>query len=204
MLTKEQTNILAGYIDKSRITLPGLCDDLLDHFCCFVEEEMEKGTPFDAAFAKAKHQICPNGPQEIEMEAVYLLTPQKIKIMKKIVYAIGLISAMTLSLGFLFKMQRYPGTIELLNTGLYGLVFVFLPLLAALKYRRIYNTVISEKLKLIAGYSSALLFATGVVLRMQDLAAAGMYVQLTGFALFTFAFLPALFFSMYKKSLEKL
>jgi hypothetical protein len=82
-LSDEKIDFIRAEIDKSAISLQSLKDDLLDHFCCFVEHEMRRGLTFEEAFAKALREVCPNGLDEIQRETIFLLTTPKIMVLKK-------------------------------------------------------------------------------------------------------------------------
>lgn len=202
MLSDEHTSKIKEEIDKSSITIESLKDDLLDHFCCFVEEEMKWGISFQEAYLKATKQICPNGFDEIQKETIFLLNSKKIIIMKKALYFIGLGSAMSMSLGFLFGILHMPGGDELTIYGLFVFALLFLPMLAIFQYKNIFSKIISEKLKVIFGFGSAILIAISILLKMQSLSDVGNILLITGILLFTFGHLPFLFFRMYKKSLN--
>lgn len=201
MLSDEHTHKIQAEIDKSRITIQSLKEDLLDHFCCFVEEEMKWGSSFHEAYLKATKQICPNGFDEIQKETIFLLNSKKIMTMKKALYFIGLGSAMSMSLGFLFRILHMPGADQLTYYGLFVFALLFLPMLAIFQYKNTFSKIISERLKAIFGICSAILIAVGVLLKMQALSSVGNILLIVGILLFTFGYLPSLFFRMYKKSL---
>ncbi|MGV3586333.1 MAG: hypothetical protein ACO1OF_04970 [Adhaeribacter sp.] len=60
-LSDEEIAFVSAEIDKSNISMQELKDDLLDHFCCFIEHERKKGLSFAEAYNKAKAQVCPDG-----------------------------------------------------------------------------------------------------------------------------------------------
>lgn len=77
MLSDQEVARLHSLIDKSPISSQLLKDDLLDHFCCFIEYEMKKGSSFEEAQQKAWQQICPNGLEEIQNETIFLINAKK-------------------------------------------------------------------------------------------------------------------------------
>ena len=122
--------------------------------------------------------------------------------MKKLMYIIGLVSAISLSMGWLFKTLHLPGGQELFIYGFIGLALIFLPMLAISKYKTNINKVLSERLKIILGFSSVFITGVSVVFKIAHLQGANVLL-LTGIILFSFGFLPLLFFRMYKKSIEE-
>lgn len=202
MLTDEQLKIIKDDIDNSGLTMQSLKDDLLDHFCCFIEDEMKRGLSFKDAYRKAYNQIAPNGLKEIQHETIFLLNTKKINMMKMITYAIGLLSAMSITISFLFKIQHWPGANVLHLYGLLGGFFLFLPLLVVIQYKNFFSKVMSEKLRVILGLASAVVVGAGIAVKMHHNGQVGDIILLAGFLIFTFGFLPALFFRMYKRSIE--
>ena len=176
-----------------------LKDDLLDHICCFIEHELEEGASFEAAYALAWQQVCPNGLQEIQEETIDLLNSNRIIAMKKIMFAIGLVSSIGISIGWLFTIMHWPGGGALFTYSFLGFAFLFLPMLAFDRYKIGIGKEPSEKLRTILGFSSALIIGFSVAFKMLHLQGASVML-ITGIFLFTFGFLPFLFFRMYKNA----
>jgi hypothetical protein len=151
MLTETQVGQIQEDVDRSSLTIQALKEDLVDHFCCVVEEHMKKGIPFQEAYTRAFLQICPNGLDEIQQETIFLLNSQKILLMKKMMYLIGLLASMAMSLGFIFRILNWPGGVELIIGGTFGFAFLFLPMLALNHYKSDLHRVLSERVKLILG-----------------------------------------------------
>ncbi len=45
-LNKRQVDIIVADVERAKITLLHLADDLIDHICCEVESEMNQGKSF--------------------------------------------------------------------------------------------------------------------------------------------------------------
>ncbi|MDF9798569.1 hypothetical protein OKW21_003832 [Catalinimonas alkaloidigena] len=121
--------------------------------------------------------------------------------MKKIMYAIGLLSSMSVSIGYLFIILHWPGGLNMFNYGILAFVLIFLPLLAIDRYKVNISQALPEKIRLILGFSSAFLTGFSVVFKLLHLQGATI-LMILGAVLFAFGFLPFLFFNMYKKSVE--
>lgn len=201
MLTEEEIAYLQNRIDQSAISNQALKDDLLDHFCCFIEQEMREGSSFEEANQKAWQQICPNGLDEIQRETIFLLNSNKILIMKKVMYSIGLLSSISISLGWLFKVLGWLGGGDLFTYGFLAFVLLFLPMLAIDRYKLVVNKALSEKLRVTLGFTSAIITGLAVLFKIMHLQGANMLL-IAGALLFSFGFLPFLFFRMYRKSLS--
>lgn len=207
-LTLEQIAVIRQHVDHSKITIPSLKDDVIDHLCCVVEILMDRGKEFEVAVREALDDLAPEGLDEIQHETVFLLNPTKIIFMKKVMYAIGLLSAMSMSIGLTFKWLHLPGANELSLYGFLGFALLFLPLIAINYFKVHLNKALNEKLKFVLGLTSALMVATSITLRILHLdfrllgPPVSLLLILGGCSIFTFGFLPFLFFTMYKKSVS--
>lgn len=201
MLSEEEIASLQAMIDKSAISSQALKDDLLDHFCCFIEHEIQKGSSFEVACQKAWKEICPNGLDEIQRETIFLLNTKKIIQMKRLMFTIGLLASISVCIGWLFKVLGWPGGGDLFTYGFLAFVLLFLPMLAVDRYKLVLNRALSEKLRVILGFTSAIVTGLAVLFKIMNLQGASQLLVL-GTLLFSFGFLPFLFFRMYKKSLN--
>jgi hypothetical protein len=200
-LSHEQLAVIGEHIQKSDITIETLKDDLIDHLCCVVERKMDKGEDFETALQTALKELAPHGLDAIQLETFYLLNSPKIILMKKVIYSIGLISAVVLSVGWLFTVLRWPGGYELFNYGFLGFLLLFIPLLAIDRYKANLKNALCEKLKVVVGSVSGIVVGISLVFKFLHLQGADI-IFIAGMLLFSFGFLPFLFFSMYRKAVS--
>jgi hypothetical protein len=203
ILEDKEVSFIKSEIEKSKISISELKDDLLDHFCCFIENELSKGSSFETAYVKALNYICPNGFEEIQKETIYLLNSNKIITMKKIMYLIGLLASMSMTLGWLFKYLSWKGGGDMLTYGMICFLLLFLPMLAINRYKMTLGKALSEKLKIILGFSGAIVAGLGIMLRTSGMPY-GTLIVIIGTLIIAFGFLPFLFFRMYQKSIEQI
>ncbi|WKN42138.1 hypothetical protein [Tunicatimonas pelagia] len=201
MLSDEQVEQIQQDIERSSLSVQMVKDDLLDHFCCKVESKLEQGDTFESAYQQAWKQICPNGLNEIQEETIYLLNASKIIIMRKVMYSIGLIASICISIGWLFRILDWLGGDQLFVYGFLGFVLIFLPMLAIDRYKANIERAKPEKLKIILGFSSAIITGLAILFKLMHLQGASIMLIL-GVLLFSFGFLPFLFFGMYRKAVE--
>ena len=116
--------------------------------------------------------------------------------MKEVTYIIGLLSSIAVSLGFLFRLLQWPGGGPLSVWGTLGFGFLFLPLLAARYFKSQRRSVAIERLKMLTGVVSGLVFTLSVLFKTLHLQGAD-WLLIAGVGLFAFTFLPILFFSLY-------
>lgn len=77
-LTKRQISVIRGRIQKEGVKTSELLEDLLDHFCVAVEEEMMQGRSFDSAFNRVFSALQENELKTTEMKTQELLEGKKI------------------------------------------------------------------------------------------------------------------------------
>ena len=123
--------------------------------------------------------------------------------MKMIMYLIGLLASMSITLGWLFKYLNWKGGGDMLTFGMICFLLLFVPLLAFDKYKLNLAKVLSEKLKIILGFSGAIVTGLGIILRTSGMQYGSLLVVI-GTLIIAFGFLPFLFFRMYRKSIEQI
>ncbi len=200
-VSSEQIAHIREVIDESSITIETLKDDLLDHLCCVVEVKMTNGSEFEISLKEALDELAPDGLNTIQRETIFLLNSTKILLMKKIMYSMGLITSIAMTMGILAKLLRWPGSEELFTYGFVGFLLLFLPMLAIDRYKHNLSKSLSEKLRIGLGYLSAFLIVFSIAFKLFHLEGANILL-LSGMCVFSFGFLPFLFFNMYKKSLS--
>lgn len=198
-LTNVQADIIKAIVAQGDVSIATLHDDLVDHLCCVAEDQMAKGKSFETALAHALLDLAPAGLQDIQRETVFLLNTKKIYRMRMIMYTLGLLSAMSFVLGWMFGMMHWPGARELSIYGFTVFVFIYLPLFAFYHFRTTIQRAVAEKWKFALGLASGVIIGLSVILKVLHMPGAD-WMLLSGTLLFVFAFLPYLFFTMYKKT----
>lgn len=198
-LTDENIEFIAQIINGSKIESAEMKEDLIDHFCCAIEEEMGKGLSFRKSYDKAYQNICPDGFDEIHRETVFLLTLKKIKAMKRLLYVSGYLSAIGITTTVFMKLNHFghPGITFLLTSAI--LIFLFVPSLFVNLYKRDLAKSLSNKLIYTFGFIGVELFVVFALFRLNHWSWSTA-IFLTSFVILNFAFFPFLFFKMYRKS----
>lgn len=199
-LSAAQVTQIETQVDESNITIDTLRDDLVDHLCCVVEIKLKRGNSFEHALAEAMHELAPDGLHELQDETVFLLNSNKIILMKKLMYLIGLLAAMSMTIGVSFKLMHMPGADELSTYGIFGFTLLYLPMRLIDRYKTNIQSALSERLRLFLGVASAVLLGVSLVFKLMYLKG-GDILFLSAAVVFAFGFLPFLFFNMYKKSI---
>ena len=198
-LTDENIELVARIINETKIESTEMKEDLIDHFCCAIEEEMEKGLSFQQSYDKAYQNICPEGFDEIQRETIYLLTSKKIKAMKRLLYVSGYLSAIGISTTVFMNLNHFglPGLTFLLTSAI--LIFLFVPSLFVNLYKRDLVKSLSNKLIYAFGFIGVELLIVFALFRLNHWSWSTT-IFLTSFVILNFAFFPLLFFKMYRKS----
>lgn len=200
-LSDEQIEFIEQQVNNSQIESKELQEDLIDHFCCVIEEYMNKGKTFEEAYNTAYQIVCPNGFDEIYKETLLLLTSNNIIAMKKSMYILGFIATVLLTTSILFKLMHWPGAGALIILGAFMLIFVLLPIIALYFYKKEFSQYISYKLKYIFGFVGLGLFLAGIVGKIMHWPGWGITLVLA-VAIINFGFFPFLFYRLYKKSVD--
>lgn len=200
-LNEEQVAYISGIINGSEIELTEMREDLIDHFCCAIEEEMEKGESFQKSFDKAYQNICPNGLDEIQLETVYLFTLKKIKTMKKLMYVSGYLTliGLTISMFLIISKFAFAGITVLLTAAV--LVFLFIPSFFLYLYNRGLTHSVSEKFTYTFGFIGTELLLFSALFRIQHWPWSTS-IFWAAILIIGFAFFPLLLVKMYRKSAE--
>jgi len=119
--------------------------------------------------------------------------------MKKIMYIAGALSAMSFVLGWVFALLRLPLSNEMASYGALVFGFFFMPLMAYYRYSSTASLLRSERLQFNFALMSITLMSVAVLFKELQLQGTET-IMLTGGLLFTFAFLPVLFYNLYRKA----
>jgi hypothetical protein len=200
-LTEEHIRIIQQYVDQ-QISIVTLKDDVLDHLCCSVEHMMSQGKSFEDSLQNSIRELAPEGLVALERETIYLLQRKNIP-MKKMMYSIGLVTTISMTMGLMFKILHMPGADQLLDYGFLTFALIFLPMVAVTKFRQNAYQSLFQKLKSLLGWLSAAGVGLAVLLKMAVKFESSELVLMVSVSIFCFGFLPFLFYDLYKGSFKK-
>jgi hypothetical protein len=199
-LTSEQVRLIEHSVTTGNVKIITLRDDLVDHICCSVEHKLQRGNSFDCALRESLKELAPDGLEQLELETIKLLNSKSIP-MKKFMYLLGLVTTICWAVGFTFRILGWPGGVELSDVGFLTFAFVFLPMFLYNSYRQRIKRTIAEKLRMAFGFLSGVITAIAVFFKAMHYPGADILL-LTGGMIFSFGFLPCLFYTMYVKSTQ--
>ncbi len=188
-LSDLQIELIRGDIRQNGIEMSDLEDDLLDHICCALEEELDVNSSFESAYSRVKSLVCPDGFREIQEETTYLLT-LKFNKMRKIMNILGVIGSAMLLLGSVFKLQHWPGGGILLVLGGAILTLGYLPFMFSFSLRQTDKLI--GKIRNTVGYVTSTAIIVGIIFKLQHWPGARMLL-IGGIVMFLFALYPIVY-----------
>jgi len=200
-LSEQQIDVVYERLHSEGLKNQRLEQDMFDHFCCYIEQQMQQGETFEAAYRNAVIAIAPNGLKEIEFELYFIMNFKKQFTMKKLIFLTGFTSTFLLSTGIMFKTMRWTGANILLFVGFVTLLLAMV-LLAVHATKFFHNQPRSLWLQIIAGITSLALIALGFMFKILQFPSANILYGL-GTIMLNFAFLPLFFYRMYKSGFVK-
>ena len=175
-------------ISREEITFSHLLDELIDHVCCDVENEMAHGLSFMEAYQCVKKKIGPRRLKEIQEETLYAIDA-KYRKMKTTMKITGIAGTVMFGFAALFKIQHWPGAGALMTLGAFTLAFLFMPSALGVLWKETHNR---KKLFLfISAFFAAMFFILGTLFKIQHWPGAGWLLALAAFS-GVLLFLPAI------------
>ncbi len=189
--TLDHIDQISRDIGREEIVFSHLLNDLIDHVCCDVEDEMKNGLSFSDAYLKVKKKMGNRRLKEIQEETLYIVDT-KYRNMKNTMKISGIAGTITFGLAALFKIQHWPGAAIMLTTGALILAFIFLPSALGVLWKETHN---GKRLFLfISGFVTGFLFIAGTLFKVQHWPLAGWVLSLSMFFCI-FLLIPALLFN---------
>jgi len=163
-LSEKQIDYILNDISARGVEMESLQQNLLDHVCCIIEQNLEAKGDFESFYQKTIKTFYKDALWEIEEETLSLLTFKNYYIMKKIMLISGTLSAFIILIGVIFKYMHWPGAALILPFGLLLTGFVFLPLLFTLRAKEKQNN--KDRFVIVVGGLTAILLTVSIVFRI--------------------------------------
>src|SRR5450759_2391700 len=178
-------------INREEITFSHLLEDLIDHVCCDVEYEMQKGLNFTDAYNRVKQKMGSRRLKEIQEETLYLVDT-KYRYMKNTMKISGVAGTILLGFAALFKIQHWPGAGIMMTIGAFILAFVFLPSALGVLWKETHSR--KRLFLFISAFFAGMFFIVGTLFKIQHWPLAGTILSLAALSGMLF-FIPALLVS---------
>jgi len=199
-LNNNQVTLILDRIIADGVTDKNLQNDLLDHYCCFIEERLLSEDDFEEVYNTAFQIITPNGMQEIQRELYFMLNFNKQTIMKRIIYLSGFITVFFISTSIMFKTSHWPGAnILVLISTLLVIVTSAILLYNSLQHWKSNSSM--HNTRVLTGFISALFIGDGLIFKLYHYAG-GTFQIAIGVCLLNLIYLPILFYGLYKQTTD--
>lgn len=194
-LNESQVEKIAGTVNESTIASAEMKEDLIDHLCCIIEDEMSRGKEFETAYQAALQRFYPNGLNEIPNETLFLFTSKSRKRLDKTLYVSGFIALTGTLVTVVMKSLHLPfGQLVLSVTALIAL-FVFFPAVFVRLFR---NTSGKKPIYYYFGFTGVLLGVISIVFIISHFPGGSLFLFLAAVCVYVAVF-PLFFFKIFKK-----
>ena len=127
-LSDKQIDYILNDIGARGVEMESLQQNLVDHVCCIIEQNLEVNGDFENFYQKTIQTFYKDALWEIEEETLLLLTYKNYYTMKKIMIMSGAISAITLLTGSILKIMHWQGAGFFIFIAMILSSLIFLPL----------------------------------------------------------------------------
>jgi len=187
-LSIENIERISRDVSRQEITFSHLLEDLIDHICCDVEDEMQNGLTFSEAYRKVKQKMEPRRLKEIQEETLYAVDT-KYRYMKNTMKISGVAGTLLFGFAALFKIQHWPGAGILITSGAVILAFVFMPSALGVLWKETHSK--KRMILFLSAFLTAMFFIFGILFKIQHWNGAGIILTLAGISAALFL-IPAL------------
>lgn len=198
-LSNNEISLVINLVDNAEITYSHLRDDLIDHLCCDIENEISAGNNFHAAFEKVKEKTGLRVLRKIQEDTITLIN-KRYRFMKNTMKIFGVITLILLAIGATFKIFHWPGASILLILGFLLMVSVFFP--ATMWVLRKETKFKGKTFFAVISYVAFALFMVGVLFKVQHWSGASILLLL-GSAMVIVIIIPYLLYQKVKSQSDK-
>ncbi len=200
-LSDQQIDFILDDISARGVEMESLQQNLLDHVCCIIEQNLEANGDFESFYQKTIKTFYKDELWEIEEETLLLLTYKNYYTMKKVMIYSGIAAASSFIIGSFFKIMHWPGAAALILLGMAISTLVFLPLLFLFKKNE--TTETRSMVVLGVGVTNGIIFCVWSLFKVMHWPGANMLWFVT-IGLFSLVFIPLYFFSGIKNPANKI
>jgi hydrogenase-4 membrane subunit HyfE len=177
-LSETEIDFIRDDIRRRGVFTETLADNLLDHLCCFIEEQQQDQRSFEQIYQQALEAFGQNGLQEVQDETLFLINQPHFKAMKKFMYISGAIASIFLLIASLMKVMHWPGASILFILAATLFIFLFLPYYIYTNYQE--QTEKKGKMIAVLGIVTAVMLCLATVFKIMHWpGAAPMFIMFT-------------------------
>jgi hypothetical protein len=191
-ISDQQIDYILNDIGARGVEMESLQQNLLDHVCCIIENNLEENGDFESFYQKTIKTFYKDALWEIEEETLQLLIYKNYYTMKKVMIYSGTISVVGFIAGSIFKIMHWPGASAFIQLAVISMSFIFLPLFYLLKAKEVKG--IKEKLQIGIGTIFGILFILAANFKIMHWPGANL-MWMIALGLLLLVFIPLYFFS---------
>jgi uncharacterized membrane protein len=199
-ISDQQIDYILSDIGARGVEMESLQQNLLDHVCCIIENNLEANGDFESFYQTTIKTFYKDALWEIEEETLLLLIYKNYYAMKKIMIMSGIVAATTFITGSIFKIMHWPGASFFIFIGMVTSSLIFLPLYFIFKKKE--TTETKNKLILAVGTINGILFCASSLFKMMHWPYSHLLWLLT-IGMMVFVFIPLFFFNGIKREETK-
>lgn len=196
-VSAKQIDFILDDIEAHGIKTEDLKDNLLDHICCIVENEMNTKDDFYEFYERILPRFFTDELREIQEETDKLLTFKDYYAMKNTLVKSGLISTALTLLGVLFKIMHWPGASIMLVLGVAIFGLLFIPLMIVLKFKDEEKPI--DKWVLSMGLALGMVASIGVLFKIMHWPFASILI-ISSLSAFILIFVPTYFITKVRRA----
>jgi len=196
-ISENELDFILNDIASRGIALEDLQENLLDHICCIIENELKEGENFEKFYETVLPRFFEKELEEIQTETNNLLKFKNFYSMKKILKISGMLSVVFILIGILFKTFHLPGAGITMLLGGFLFSFLFLPLLIIIKFKD--DDSKTDKAIFGFGFLLAIGMSVGLLFKLMWWPGANMLLFYST-CIFTFVYVPVYFISRFKRA----
>lgn len=194
-ISDEQIDFIYDDIAKKGIDTEDVRDNILDHVCCIIEQEMKDDEDFHEFYRNTIARFYKSDLAEIEEETRQLITFKYYYAMKRTLKIVGIVSVVLIIAGSILKSQHLPGAGITMVAGFVFFSLLFIPLLIIMKFRD--DKATKNRIVVTLGMILTLTGTLGLMMKFMHWPFAN-YLFFGSLALFGLVFIPIYFFVRYK------
>lgn len=199
-LNDQQIDYILSDIGARGVEMESLQQNLLDHVCCIIENNLEANGDFESFYKQTIKTFYKDELWEIEEETLLLLTYKNYYAMKKIMITSGAIAATAFITGSIFKTLHWPGSVPLILLAMFCSSLIFLPLYFLFKTRETEGK--ANKILIAIGTVNGILFCISSLFRIMHWPG-NQIMWLATIGMMGLVFIPLYFFNGIKKPENK-
>jgi len=198
ILNESQIEKIADTVHNSNIASAEMKDDLIDHLCCMVEDEMSKGGDFETAYQVVLQRFYPKGLNEVPDETVFLFTSKSRKKIDRVISISGFAILTGILITVVMKMLHLPFAQMVLLATFFVFLLILFPAIFIRKMKGKKRIPVFG-IKGILFYVGAILFIIAIVFHISHYPG-GIYILWLASIIIYVAVFPLFFFKTFKKS----